>query len=244
MNKLPPSKVIPLLMVSVIASVLSGGGSIQNSASKEQTAFTDKFDLEKCAFTTTGRNDFFLLEPGYQTILAGVEGEDAVQLTITVLPETEKIGAWETRVVEERETENGQLIEVSRNYFALCTQTNSVFYFGEAVDIYENGKVVSHSGAWRADSAQAQAGLMMPGLVLLGARYYQEIAPGVALDRAEIVSLTESLATPAGRFNNCLKTEETTLLEPKAKECKIYAPGVGLIKDGDLLLTHYGFLEK
>lgn len=83
----------------------------------------------------------------------------------------------------------------------------------------------------------------MPGLVLLGARYYQEIAPKVAMDRAEIVSLNETKQTPAGAFTNCLKTEETTPLEPKGKEYKLYAPGIGLIQDEDLLLTKYGFVK-
>ena len=83
----------------------------------------------------------------------------------------------------------------------------------------------------------------MPGLVLLGARYYQEIAPKTAMDRAEIISLTETKQTPAGTFTNCLKTEETTPLEPKDNEYKLYAPGIGLIQDEDLLLTKYGFVK-
>jgi len=33
----------------------------------------------------------------------------------------------------------------------------------------------------------------MPGLALLKARYYQEVAPRIAMDRAEIISLTETL---------------------------------------------------
>jgi hypothetical protein len=35
--------------------------------------------------------------------------------------------------------------------------------------------------------------------------------------------------------------EETTPLEPKAKEYKIHAPGIGLIRDGNLQLITYGF---
>ena len=83
----------------------------------------------------------------------------------------------------------------------------------------------------------------MPGLSLLGARYYQELAPGAAMDRAESVSISETLKTPAGTFTNCLKTLETTPLEPMEKEYKLYAPGVGLIKDEDMLLVKYGFIK-
>jgi len=79
----------------------------------------------------------------------------------------------------------------------------------------------------------------MPGLPLIKARYFQEIAPKVAMDRAEILSLSETVKTPAGVFTNALKTEETTPLEPLAKEAKYYARDVGLIQDGDLKLVKY-----
>jgi len=84
---------------------------------------------------------------------------------------------------------------------------------------------------------------MMPGLPLLGARYYQEIAPGVAIDRAEIIGMTVKLKVPAGSFENMLKIEETTPLEPSEKEYKLYAREIGLLKDGSLELVKYGFPE-
>jgi hypothetical protein len=40
-----------------------------------------------------------------------------------------------------------------------------------------------------------------------------------------------------------LKTDETTPLEPKNKEYKLYAPGIGLINEGGLLLIKYGFVK-
>jgi hypothetical protein len=143
----------------------------------------------------------------------------------------------ETRVVEERETEDGELVEVSRNYFAICNRTNSVIYFGEEVDIYEDGVIVGHEGEWLAGVDGARPGIIMPGTVLVGARYFQEVAPGVALDRAEIVSLTATVQTPAGRFTRCLRTRETTPLEPGEVEFKSYAPGIGLIQDEVLRLV-------
>jgi hypothetical protein len=142
------------------------------------------------------------------------------------------VGDVETRVVEEMEWEDGELIEVSRNFFAICIETNSVFYFGEDVDIFNEDGSVSHEGAWRAFENGNEPGLMMPGIILLGASYFQEVAPDVALDRATIVSMDAELETPLDMFENCLITYETTPLEPNAKDWKFYAPGVGLIKDG------------
>ena len=223
-------------------SLMTKDSLAQKHATKE--LWTESFDLQNCSFSTIGKTKYFILEPGYQLTLKGIDGNDSVVLVIAVLDETQKIGDVETRVVEEKETANGQITEVSRNYFAICTQTNSFFYFGEDVDIYKDGKIIDHGGSWRAYSENNRAGLMMLGMVLLGARYYQEIAPGIAMDRAEIKSITETMQTPAGKFENCLKVEETSSIETASKEYKFYAPGIGLIKDGDLLLTKYGYIIK
>jgi hypothetical protein len=197
--------------------------------------WTERFALEPDELASVGRNPFFILEPGHALVLeAGTE-----QLTITVLPETRMIGPIETRVVEERETNHGELIEVSRNYMAISKRTNGVFYFGEDVDIYRDGGVVSHEGAWLHGVNGARFGLMMPGLPLLKARYYQEIAPGIALDRAEIVSLTDTMVTRAGVLRDLLKVAESSPLEPRVRSYKYYAADIGLVRDGNLRLVRY-----
>jgi hypothetical protein len=197
------------------------------------------FNLENCDFASTGRNSYFILEPGYQAILEGVEEGEKLQLIMSVLNETKIINGVETRVVEEKETEGGNLVEVSRNYFAICGPTNNTIYFGEDVDMYEDGKSISHEGAWLSGENGSKAGVIMPGKVEVGLKYYQEIAPGIAEDRAEIVSVNDTLETPAGKFNQVLKTEETNPLKPWEKEFKFYAPGIGLIQDEAIKLVKH-----
>lgn len=206
---------------------------------KETDSFTSSFDVQNNDLVSTGQNPFFVLEPGYQLFLAG--GDE--QLTITVLPNTKVVDGVETRVVEERETNKGQLVEVSRNYFAISKRTNSVFYFGEDVDIYSKGKLSSHEGAWVSGLNGAKFGMAMPGDQLLKGRYYQERAPRVAMDRAEIVSIDERLTTPAGVFDSVLKVLETTPLELLSREYKYYARGIGLVQDGSAKLVRYGKAE-
>jgi hypothetical protein len=198
------------------------------------------FADEKVDLVSRGRNPYFILEPGYFLILK--KGDE--QLTITVLEETKRVDGVKTRVVEERETRDDKLVEVSRNYFAISKRTNSVFYFGEDVDNCKDGKVVDHKGSWRAGVKGAKFGLVMPGTVLLKARYYHEIAPGAAMDRAEIVGTSETVTTPAGKFKKCLKVEESTPLESGKKEHKYYAAGVGVVQDGELKLVKYGNAKK
>jgi hypothetical protein len=55
------------------------------------------------------------------------------------------------------------------------------------------------------------------------------------MDRAEIVSVTETFKSPAKEFKNCVKTKETTPLEADVGH-KHYAPGVGLVQDAGLVL--------
>ncbi len=196
--------------------------------------WTKHFHEENCTFLSTGSNRFFILQPGYKLVLESKKEK----VTITVTDKTRKIGGIETRVIEEYEEEDGKLKEVSRNFFAVCKEHGDVFYFGEEVDDYEDGKIVRHSGAWRADEKNSKAGIIMPGTIFLGARHYQEIAPN-AMDRAEIIADDITLTTPAGTFKNCIKVEETSGLDPKDKCYKIYAPGVGLIKDENLVLTEF-----
>jgi hypothetical protein len=124
----------------------------------------------------------------------------------------------------------------------MCEQTKDVFYFGEDVDFYENDKVVKHDGTWHAGK-ENKAGLLMPGAPKVSMKYYQELAPGVAMDRAEIVSLTEKCKTPAGTFSKCMKVKEGSAIDLLATEYKYHAPGIGLVKDEDLLLIKSGFIK-
>lgn len=154
---------------------------------------------------------------------------------------TKVVDGVTTRIVVEKETHDGEVVEIAKNYFAICKETNSVFYFGEDVDNYENGKIVDHHGSWLAGQNKAEAGLIMPGIVLVGSKYQQEDAPNVAMDRAQLVSMEEKVSTPDGTFDDVLKSKETTPLEPTALEYKYYAAGVGLIQDGVLKLVKHGF---
>ena len=200
-------------------------------------AFADKgwqqtFSVDRANLVDNGRNTYFILEPGYRLRLENRKDS----LTITVLNDTRVVDGVTCRVVEERETSSGQLAEVSRNYFAIDLTNKDVYYFGEEVDRYKDGEAVGHEGAWLSGENGAKFGLMMPGKPRVKDKYYQEYAPGVALDRAEIVSTTERFIVPAGIFKNCLRTRESSGLE-LGREYKLYAPNVGLIKDGSFTLV-------
>lgn len=218
-------------------------------APAQDEEFTSDFFIEDCTFSNHSRdNRFFSLWPGDQLVLEGEEDGEDLEVIITVLPETELI-QFRTergvamkvvaRVVEERESEDGELAEVSRNWFALCRETHDVFYFGEEVDLYEDGEIVGTEGAWRAGEDDAQPGVIMPGTFLLGARYFQEIAPDVALDQAENTEMDLDVEVPAGDFERCVQVIETTPLEPDDESEKLYCPDVGLVFDDGVELVEH-----
>lgn len=232
------------MMARTIRCILTAAAILAFSTTGAQgmgkrTSWQEEFGIAKCTLQTTGRNPYFVLEPGHQLVL---EGGDT-KLEITVLEETKTVNGVVTRIVEEREWVDGELYEVSRNYFAICEQTKDVFYFGEDVDFYKDGKVVKHDGSWLAGTKDNRPGLMMPGTPKVKMKYYQEIAPDVAMDRAEIVSLDETCKTPAGTFSQCMKVKETSAIELFAKEYKYHAPGIGLVRDEDLQLIKHGFIK-
>lgn len=238
------STVIVLSLVSLVIFLVSGlSGDLARAASQKKS-FTTDFRVDECTFLTTGSNPYFIpLETGAQLTLAGEEGKEEVVVVITVLEDTKEItldsGTITTRVIEERETIDGELVEVSKNWFAICEETNSVFYFGEWVDNYEDGTIDNHEGSWEAGVDEATPGIMMPGTFLIGSRYFQEIAEDVAMDRGENLAMDLTVWTPAGTFEDCVQILETTPLEPNAKDIKIYASGVGLVVDGPIRLVDY-----
>lgn len=228
-------------VVTLFASLLAFAGVISPGRAQNEIPYTDTFFLEDCRLGPRGVNNYFLpLKPGCYLLLEGEDDGEHVVLFVSVLPRTKKVAGVTCAIMQEMEWADGELVEISWNYVAICRHCHDVFYFGEDVDIYEDGEVVSHDGAWLAGVNGARPGLLMPGRPLVGSRYYQEIAPGVALDRAEHQDDKATILTPAATFENCLLVGETTPLEPDDLSLKGYARGVGLVQDDALKLVAYG----
>jgi hypothetical protein len=210
-----------------------------------------ELDLALCApnenvFTLDIDNPFFPMPVGRQWTLVGEDDGEIVAVRITVLGEVALFyqGAVTTRVVEEMEWRDGngdgildpgeELIEISRNYFAQ-TRGGTVCYFGEDVDIYEGGVVVSHEGAWRADAAGHAPGIFMPARPRPGMQFQLEVAPGIAEDQAKIVGIGP-VSVPAGTFRDTIRLREFNPLD-RGKGYKTYARGVGILTDGKFVLV-------
>ncbi len=161
----------------------------------DEAGWRRTFDVDPKNLGTVGHNPYFPLTPGLRIHLGGKD--EAV--VFSVMEETKVVDGVQTRVVEERESERGELVEIARNYFAIDRTTGDVYYFGEEVDDYKDGKIVGHAGAWLSGVNGAKFGLIMPGKPARGDKFYLEMAPG-AEERVEIVDVDARLETPLRTF--------------------------------------------
>lgn len=220
-----------LLLALVLAVAMAPPALAQEA---EQT-----LDLSVCTpsqggFTLISTNPYFPMKVGSKWVLEG--GDERVE--VTVLDETEVVAGVTTRVIEEREWEDDQLKEVSRNFFAQASD-GTVCYFGESVDIYEDGEVVRHDEEWRADTPGSRPGIIMPANPQPGMKFQMEASPGVAEDAAEILEVGKSTKVPAGTFTETIRYEEFNPVKDEEECCKVYAAGIGILVDEDLKLVSY-----
>lgn len=203
-----------------------------------EPTYTSEF-LGEDSFTTVGDNYFLPIIPGYFQVLETPNGKTKV--TVAVTNRTKKVAGVETRIVTENEERDGVVTETTENYEAVSTKTGSIYYFGEYATQYKDGQVAGHKGSWLAGEDGASFGMLMPGVALIGARFQQENAAPIALDRSQIIKEDVAVTLPAGSFTGCLKVFDTDGLDPQAPpENKIYCPGIGNVVDETLVLTQYG----
>jgi hypothetical protein len=219
---------------SAIASVALAGLMSWPAATRAQEGdWRSSFVVPVERLQPNGSNPYFPLEPGLRMTYRG----RTRTLVRTVLLKTATVGGVRTRGVEDREERDGRPIEVSRDYYAIDPMSGDLYYFGERVDNYRNGKVSSHEGTWLAGEEGARFGLALPGQPKVGDRFYEELAPGRAMDRAEVVGTDERVVTPAGTFEHCVHLRESSALDRGEKGESWFAPSIGMVKDDEYSLV-------
>jgi hypothetical protein len=185
-----------------------------------------------------------------QDILEGKEGSKTVRIERIAKPELRKtfqIGAQtiESLAVEDREYEDGELAEVAMDYFAQSDE-GTVYYLGEDVDEYKNGKVTGHSGSWLMAKDTQNPGVMLPAKPKAGSKFKSEDVSKEIHENDEVIALNETVTVPAGTYKNCIKVREN--LADGTTEYKYYARGVGVVREvpaeGDVLLKSHETLLK
>lgn len=227
------------LSFMVVGGCSSGGGSGGGGGScPEVNTSIAVCDPSAGPFSLVIDNGFFPLVVGSEFLLEGEEDGEFLTVEITVLDETEVVAGVTTRVVEEAEFEDGELVEISRNFFAQAPD-GTVCYFGEDVDDFEDGEIVSHDGEWRAGENGNLPGIIMPGNPEVGMIFQQESAPGIAEDQSEIVALGETITVPAGTFSDTLSALDCNPIDFEGFDDKVYVDGIGLAIDNAVELISF-----
>jgi len=180
-------------------------------------------------FVSEVDNEFFPLQPGTTFFYEGTKDGTPTSNEMYVTHKTKRILGVKTTVVRDRAYEDGVLVEETFDWYAQ-DKAGNVWYFGEdAKELDPDGNVISTEGSWEAGVNGAQPGIIMEAEPRVGDRYNQEFAPGVAEDKAQVLSLNKSACVPYDCFDDLLLTKEWSPLNPGVVERKYYAEDVGFV---------------
>jgi hypothetical protein len=176
-------------------------------------------------FVSEINNKYFTLKPGAKFTYRNAAGTERIEHTVT--NETKTLMGVTTRGLRVTEWLNGRLKEDTMDWYAQ-DKAGNVWYFGEAVNNYKDGKLIHHTGSWEAGLNGAKPGIIMPANPRVGETYRQEFHKGVAEDMGTIVATDQKVSVPFGTFENCLQIKDSSLLSTTI-EHKYYCPAVGYV---------------
>ncbi len=226
-------RIIILLAIGLVFLLSTGCDS--TSTQPEITGIPLPSPVNSADFqaTITNPNPFWPLTVGASMRYVGQvpEGEEVILVEVT--DQKKVVQGVTTTVVRDRVWLNDELIEDTDDWYAQDKDGN-VWYFGEDAKNYKDGQLTDRAGSWESGVNGALAGILMWAQPKVGSIYYQEYYKGQAEDVGEVVSLNETVTVPYGTFQGCLKTEDTTALEPDVREYKYYCPGIGVVLEENL----------
>jgi hypothetical protein len=184
--------------------------------------------IDPANFVTTIDNPYFPLQPGTTFIYEGQMPGGFERDEFAVTHNTRVIQGVTCVEVHDSVFTNGALTEDTLDWFAQDRDGN-VWYFGENTHELEDGLITTIDGTFMGGVNGDKPGIIMKAHPAVGDFYRQEFSLNNAEDFAQTLGLNEVVTVRFGTFNHCLKSEETTPLEPDLLEDKFYAPGVGNI---------------
>jgi len=190
--------------------------------------------IDPSNFVARVDNPYFPLTPGTTFVYEGQTTQGFEHDEFAVTHHTRTILGVRCVEVHDTVTTDGQLTEDTLDWFAQDRDGN-VWYFGENTHELEDGLITTIEGTFMAGVNGDKPGMIMKAHPAVGDFYRQEFSLNNAEDYAETRSLTHTVHAPAGTFHNCLKSKETTPLEPDLLEYKFYAPGVGNVLTVDAI---------
>ena len=224
-------RIVATLCAAAVVAVATASMVGAGAASRAGGATPYEPVLDPANFVSVIDNPYYPLPVGRVLVYKGVrDGRHQID-TVTVTNQTKVIeGITATTVTDVATTLSGKLLEKTTDWYAQDKQGN-VWYVGEDTAAYLPNGQVDTSGSWTADVHDGEPGIIMEANPQIPDAYRQEYLKGQAEDTAWITGFGGSLSIPYGTVHNVLTSLEHTALEPDVVDLKIYAPGLGIVKE-------------
>jgi hypothetical protein len=189
-----------------------------------------RVDLERPTFSNPTRitNPLFPISRLRSAVLTGRVDGRGFKTETTLLPTTRVVEWPAGRFVEAAISQyvaylDNRIEEVALDYYAQ-SDDGAVWYLGEDVFNYEDGRIADTEGTWLA-GREGPGAMIMPAQPRVGDVYRSENAPGLVFEEVTITAVGKTVDGPSGRVAGAIVARE--LHQDGAVEDKTFAPGYG-----------------
>jgi hypothetical protein len=210
-----------------------GGGSGGDPPASGGTGASPSFGGDSARIT----NPYLPISSFHRCVLAGSDQGQRLRISRTLESRTQPFTfggrTVNAAVVDDRVTDvrAGQVIERTVDYFAQ-DEAGTVYYFGEDVNEYKNGKLTSHEGQWRLGRDTQTPGVLMPANPKPGDTFMSEDVRGVTHETDHVVSSGGTAQIGGRTYRDVIKVRENAGPPPEV-EFKTYSPGTGVITEAN-----------
>jgi hypothetical protein len=167
-----------------------------------------------------------------QVIMGGRVDGKPFRTEVTLLPGSKPIpfkGATvDTAIIQYVAYSDGRIHEVALDWYAQADD-GSVWYFGEDVFNFEDGRVADTDGTWIA-SDETPAAMIMPARPAVGNVYRPENAPEIVFEEVRVEKVDQTIPGPSGVIRGAIEVMELHM--NGTREGKVFAPGYGEFSTG------------
>ena len=219
-----PENPTPSQVAATSATPSASASAKPSSSPVTKNANYKKFNPKDFVDPLSGKNKWYPLTPGTQTLRDGSITRGSRKLThklrVTVTDVTKVVNGVTTVAVLDQDIDAGQVGEASLDYLAQDKYGN-VWYLGSYTEIYEGGQFVNAVDAWLTPKQGSRPGVWMMADPQEGMKYVEAHNSRETI-RAEVTKVEDRTCVPFKCFKALQVLEDS-------HEYKYFGSGVGHI---------------
>ncbi|MDP2345270.1 MAG: hypothetical protein Q8O67_30275 [Deltaproteobacteria bacterium] len=195
----------------------------------------ERVDLDTPAFSNPIdiTNPLFPISELESAVFLGFEAGAPLRIETTLLPGSVGIDVdgdrTQTLASQFVAFVDGRIVEATIDHFAQAND-GAVWYFGEDVQNFDDGRVEDTDGTWRAGREGAEPAMIMPAEPAVGDVFRPENFCGVVFEEATVRDVDVDVLAPSGLVSGAVVIEMLTA--DGGTEEKVFAPGYGEFRSG------------